>query len=125
MILQVGVVHHLMNEACGVLHACGIGSRVGTVEGEVEMEVGVFLLQSEEVVELEHFVKGACAIEVVHLTIGSVQSLGHVHDLSAQRSHTGTTTYPNHLAIRVEMRMEVAVRSTHHYLVAWLQGEDV
>ena len=87
----------------------------------MEVEVGILLLQAEEVVEIEHLVEGAGTIEVVHLAILRVERLGHVHDLCTQRSHTGTTTDPNHLALRVEMRMEVAVRATHDHLVAWLQ----
>ncbi|CUQ63384.1 Uncharacterised protein [Segatella copri] len=31
------------------------------------------------------------------LTVGSVQGLGHVHNLRTQWSHTGTTTNPDHL----------------------------
>ena len=40
MVFQIGVVHHIVHEAGGVRHTSGIGGRVGTVQGEVEMEVG-------------------------------------------------------------------------------------
>src|SRR5574344_2786308 len=98
-----------MHESSGVFHSCCIGSGVGTVECQVEVEVGILLLQSEEVVEIEHLVECACAIEVVHLAVGSVQRLGHVHNLRAQRSHTSTTTYPYHLLLGADVRMEVAI----------------
>ena len=50
MILQVGVEHHLMDEARGVLHACSICGGIWTVEGQVEVEVLEILLQTEEVI---------------------------------------------------------------------------
>ena len=114
-----------MHESSGVFHSCCIGSGVGTVECQVEVEVGIFLLQSEEVVEIEHLVQCSRTIEIVHLAVGSVQSLCHVHNLRTQRSHTGTTTYPYHLLLRVEVRMEITVRTAHHHLVTRFEGEDV
>ena len=33
MVFEIGVVHDVVDEACGVLHAGGIGSGVGTVDG--------------------------------------------------------------------------------------------
>ena len=125
VVLQIGVEHHLMDEARSVLHASSIGCGVWTVEGEVEVEVGILLLQAQEVVEIEHLVERAGTIEVVHLAILGVQRLGHVHDLCAQRSHTGTTTNPDHLLLRVEVWVEVAERTTHDHLVARFQREDV
>ena len=125
MVFQVGVVHHLMHEACGVFHACGIGCGIGTVESQVEMEVGEILLQTEEVLEIEHLVERTRTIEIVHLAIGGMERLGHVHNLRTERSHTGTTTNPDHLLLRVEVRMEVAERTTHNHLVAGFQREDV
>ena len=41
VVLQIGVEHHLMNEARSVLHACCIGCRIWTVESQVEVEVGI------------------------------------------------------------------------------------
>ena len=100
-----------MDEAWGVFHASSIGCRVGTVEGQVEVEVGILLLQAEEVVEIEYLVQGAGTVEVVHLAVLRMQCLRHVHDLCAQRSHTGTTAYPDHLLLRIEVRVEVTVRT--------------
>ena len=91
----------------------------------MELEVGEFFLDGEEVVEVEHFVEGAGTVEVVHNAVGGVKCLGHVHDLSAKRSHTGATAHPYHFALRVENRMEVAIRAAHKHLVARFEREDV
>ena len=48
-----------------------------------------------------------------------------MHNLRTQRSHTSTTTNPNHLLTRSEVRMEVAVRTAHHYLITLLKREDI
>ena len=56
MILEIGVEHHLMHEACSVRDACRIGSGVGAVSGQVEMEVGEVFFQLAEVVEIEDLV---------------------------------------------------------------------
>ena len=125
MVFEVCIEHDLMNEACCVFYTSSVGSRIRTVERKMEVEVGELLLQSEEVVKIEHLVERAGTIEIVHLTVGGVQSLRHVHNLSAQRSHTGTTTYPYHLTLGVEVGMEVTIRTAHDNLVARLEGEDV
>ena len=125
MILEVGVVQDVVNESSGVLHACGIGGRIGSVEGEVEGEVGVFLLYGQEVVEVEDFVQGASAVEVGHLPIARVERLGHVHNLCAQGGHTGATADPDHLVLGIEDRVEVAIGAAHFDLVTRLEGEDV
>ena len=125
MILQISIEHHLVYETCRVLHARCIGCRVGTVQCQMEVEVGIILLQLQEVLQIEHFVQGTCTIEVVHLAVCGMQRTGHVHDLCAQRSHTGTTTYPNHFLLRIEDRMEISVRTTHGHLVTRFQREDV
>ena len=125
MILQVCVVHYLMDEARRIFHACGICCGIWTVECQVEVEVGILLLQSEEVVKIEDLVERTSTIEVVHLTVGGVERLRHVHDLRTERGHTGTTTYPDHLTFGVEVRVEITERSAHRHLVAWFQREDI
>ncbi len=114
-----------MNEACGVFHSCLVCLGVGAVESKVEVEVGELLLQLKEVFNEECLNQSTRAIEEMHLAVAGVESLRHVHNLGAERSHTGTTTYPYHLFLRVENRVEVAVRTTHNHLVAWLAREDV
>ena len=125
MVLQIGVQHDLMDEARSVLDSSCIGCRIRTVQSQVEVEVRILFFQAQEVVEIEYLVQCTSTIEIVHLTIGGMQRLGHVHDLSAQRSHTSTTTNPNHLLLRVEVWVEVAIRTTHNHLIARLQREDV
>ncbi len=125
MVLEVGVEHYLVHEAGCVLHSGGIGGGVGAVECQVEMEVGVFLFELEEVVEIEHLVEGARTVEVVHFAVGGVEGLGHVHDLGAQGCHAGAAAYPYHLGLGVEVGVEIAVGAAHHHLVAGLEGEDV
>ena len=90
----------------------------------LRFKVDIALAREGELM-LQGWAFGSNPEEEVKLTVGSVQSLGHVHNLSTQWSHTGTTTNPDHLLARGEVRMEVTVRTTHHYLVAWLQREDV
>ena len=125
MILQVVIIHHLMNETSCIFHTSSISSRIWTVECQVEVEVREVFLQSEEIIQIEYFIQSTCTIEIVHLTIGGMQRLTHMHNLCTQRSHTGTTTYPNHLALRIKDRMELSIRTAHSHLVAWLQTEDV
>jgi len=91
----------------------------------MEMEIGELALQLPKILQEESLHQRTGAIEEVHLTVGGAQGLGHVHDLRTQRSHTGTTSDPNHLFLRVEMGMEIAVRTTHHHLVTRLQAEDI
>ena len=97
MVLEVGVVHHVVDEAGGVGYASFVGCWVGTVEGQMEVEVGEVLFELMEVVEVEDFVEGAGAIEVVHLSVGAVERARQVHNLCTKRSHTGATANPNHL----------------------------
>ena len=134
VVLEVGVVHDLVDEAGGIGHAGGIGSGVGPVEGEVEVEVGEVLLQLVEVVEVEHLVEGAGAVEVVHGAVGAMQRAGEVHDLCTERCHTGAAAHPYHLvtlgvvapgAVLGSAYAELAVRAAHDDLVAGLQREDV
>ena len=97
VLLEVGVAHNGCYEACGILDTCCIGLGIGTVQRKVEVEVVELLLQCEEVVEEWDLLLCACTVEVVHLTVAALTGLEHVHDLCTERSHTGTTTYPNHL----------------------------
>ena len=48
-----------------------------------------------------------------------------MHNLRAQRSHTGATANPNHLSLRVKYRMEIAIRTGHHNLIARFEAEDI
>ena len=89
------------------------------------MEVGEVLFQLLEVFQIEHLVESACTIERVHFAITAIQRTGHVHDLRTEGSHTGTTTDPNHFFLRIEMGMEVAIRTTHDYFVAGFKRKDV
>ena len=114
-----------MDESRRIFHACGIGGRVGTVEREVEVEIREFLLQTEEIFEIENLVQRTRTVEIMHFAVGRLQSLGHVHNLGTQRSHSCASTDPNHLLFRVEMRMEVAKRTAHRHLVAGFQRENI
>ena len=134
MVFQVGVVHHVVYEARGVGHTRGVSRRVGTVEGQVEVEVGVVALQLAEVVEIEDLVEGAGAIEIVHGTVDAMERAREVHDLGTQGSHAGATADPYHLvAARVvdpgavvgAAHAELAVGAAHDDLVARIEGENV
>lgn len=125
VIVEVSIEDDLVHEAGGVLHAGSVGGRVGPVQRQVEMEVGEVFLELEEVVEVEYFVEGASAVEVVHNAVGGVECAGEVHDLGTEWCHTCTTANPHHLLAGVVNRMEVAIRSTHEDLIAGLEGEDV
>ena len=95
VVLEVGLVHDVVDEAWGVGYASFVGSGVGTVEGEMEVEVGEILLELTEVVEVEDLVEGAGAVEVVHLSVGAVECAREVHNLSTQRGHAGATADPD------------------------------
>ena len=129
MLLEISVAHHRSYEARSVADACCVGLGIGTVQSQVEVEVGEILLQLQEVIEERNLLKRTCSVEVVHGTIAILGlhavTLEHMHDLCTQRSHTGTTANPNHLAARTIYGTELSVRTTHDHLVAGLQAEDV
>ena len=114
-----------MDESRRVLHACCIGGRVGTVERQMEVEIGEFLLQTEEIFEVEDLVQRTRTVEIVHFAVGRVQRFRHMHNLGTQRSHSCASADPNHLLFRVEMRMEVAKRTAHRHFVAGFQRENI
>ena len=39
VILQISFIHHIVNETCGILHACCIGCGIRTVQSQMEVEV--------------------------------------------------------------------------------------
>ena len=121
MLFEVGVTHNRSNKASGVLNTHSVSLRIRTVKGQMEVEVRILLLKSKEVLHKEYLINSTSAIEVVHLTVTSMKSLEHVHNLSTQRSHTGATTYPNHLTLAVKVWMELSVRTTHDNLVTRLE----
>ena len=129
MSLEIGVAHDGSHEARGVLDSSCIGLGIGTVESEVEVEVGEVLLELQEVVEERNLFQRTGTIEVVHGTLAvfvlHAVALEHVHDLSTQGSHTGTTADPNHLAACAVLRTELTVRATHDDLVTGFEAEDV
>ena len=134
MVLEVGVVHHVVDEAGCVGYAGFVGCGVGTVESQMEVEVGEVLLELMEVVEVEDFVEGAGTVEVVHLSVGAVERAREVHNLCTKRSHTGATANPNHLGVLRSVApltvfgtadVEVAVGAGHYDFVAGLEREYV
>ncbi len=114
-----------MNETGCIFYSGCISSWIRTVKRQVECEIREFLFYFQEVLQIEHFVQSTCTIEIRHLAICSLQRLSHVHNLSTQRSHTGTTADPHHFSLRVEDRMEITVRTAHCYLVTRFQGKDI
>ena len=119
--LEIGIAHHWRNEARRVLDACCICLRIGTVESKVEMEIGEVLLQLQEVVEERNLLQCACTIEVVHgaltVLILNAVALEHMHNLSTQRSHTGTTANPNHLSASAILRADGDTRRPLVFMV--------
>ena len=126
MLLEVGLIHHIVHEACGVLHAGSICCRVRTVKGKVELEVRELLLDLCEVLEIEGLHEGACAIEEADLATG-LEGLEELHDVAAERSHTGTTAHEDVLDIvRIVLRKEeLSVWAADGNLVTRLACEDV
>ena len=125
MRFEISIAHHRSNEAGSVLHAHGICLGIGTIEREVEVEVGEILLELEEIFEEEDFIDSTRAVEIVHFAVTHVFRLEQVHDLRTKRSHTGTTADPNHFTFRIVVRVELTVRTTHHHFVAGFQTKDV
>ena len=125
MIFQVGITDTVNCKACIVFHTRCISLRVCLVERKMEMEVWIFLFKLPEVLKEESLTQGSCTIEEVHFAVGCMQRLCHVHDLCPQRCHTRSTTNPNHLLTGSEIRVEVAIRPTHHHLISRLEREDI
>ena len=73
VVFEIGVENNLVDETGSVFDVCGIGGGVGAVEREMEFEVGEIFFQLEEIVEVEHFVEGASAVEVVHYAVIGVK----------------------------------------------------
>ena len=80
MVLEVGLVHHVVDEACGILHSCRVCRRIRTVASAVEVEVREFLLDFREILEVEGLDKGAGSVEEVDLTL-CLEGLEEVHDV--------------------------------------------
>ncbi len=53
VIFQIGFIHHLVYESHGVRHTGFVGLGVGTIQREVEMEVGIFFFQRMEIIKEE------------------------------------------------------------------------
>ena len=115
MLLEVCIAHNRSYEARSIFDSCCICLWIWTVEGEMEVEVREVLLKLEEVIEEWNFLKSTRTIEVVHWTLtilwSNTMSLEHVHDLCTERSHTGTTTYPDHLTTCAILWTELTIRA--------------
>ena len=114
-----------MNESGSVFYTSCICYRVRTVQSQVEVEVREVFFQSKEVFQIEYFVQCTSTVEVVQFAVCSMQCTSHMHNLCTKRSHTGTTTDPNHFFLRIEDWVEVSVRTTHQHLVTRFQSKDV
>ena len=75
MVLEVGLVHHVVDEAGGVLHAGGVGGRVRTVEGQGEVEVRELLLDLGEVLQIEGLDEVRCCERVAFLDHGRLRGI--------------------------------------------------
>ena len=126
MLLEVGLIHHIVHKACNILDSCCICCRIRTVESEMEVEVRELLLDFSEILEVEGLDEGACTVEEVNRLAG-LESLEELHNVAAQRSHTCTASDEDVLlGVRVVLRKEeVTERTAYHNLVARLAGEDV
>ena len=91
MLLEICLVHDIVNESCHILHSSCIGCRIRTVESEVEVEVRELLLDFSIILEVECLFQATCTIEEVDLLLG-LESLEQMHDVASERSHTCTTT---------------------------------
>ena len=91
MVLQIGLVHHVVNEACHVLHAGCISCRIRTVEGEMEVEVRELLLDLGIVLEVEGLDKASRTVEEMNFLLG-LEGLEEMHDVASERCHTCTST---------------------------------
>ena len=67
MVLEVGLVEDVVNEADLVVHSCCIGLGILTVEGQMELEVGELALYLVEVLEVEGLLQAAGTVEEVDL----------------------------------------------------------
>ena len=123
VILQVGLVHHIVDKARGVLDTGGVRGGIRTVESEVELEVRELPLDLGEVLKIEGLDKGARSVEEAHLAAG-LQSLEEVHDMAPQRGHTGSTANEYVLLLLgiVLRKKELSERTADPNLVARRYG---
>ena len=69
VVLEIGLVHHIVNETCRVLDSSGVSCRIRTVKGQMEVEVRELLLDLGIVLKVECLDKAARSIEEVYLTL--------------------------------------------------------
>ena len=126
MVLEVGLVHHVVYEAGHILDSCCISCRIRTVKGKMEVEVREIPLDLCEVFKIECLDKAAGSIEEVYFATG-LQGLEEVHDVASERSHAGTTTDEDiFLRIRIILRKkELTERTGDPDLVTRLAREDI
>ena len=126
MVLEVGLVHHIVDESCHVLHSCCIGCRIRTVEREVEVEIRELLLDCREVFEVECLHESPRSIEEVNFLLG-LQGLEKLHNVAAERCHTCTATHEDILLrIRIVLRKkELSERTADNHLVTRLACEHI
>ena len=53
MVFEICLVEYVVNESGGILHACGIGLGIGTVERQIEAEIREVLFDLVVIVEIE------------------------------------------------------------------------
>ena len=63
VVLEIGLVHHIVNETCRVLDSSGVSCRIRTVKGQMEVEVRELLLDLGVVLKVECLDKAARSIE--------------------------------------------------------------
>ena len=125
MIFQIRLIHHLMNKSGCIFDTCSICRRIRSVQCKMKMEVGECFFQFKEIIKIKNFIQCPCTIKIMHFSVMCSQCLCHMHYLCSQRSHSGSTAYPYHFFLRIKMRMEFSVRSTHKNLISRLQREYI
>ena len=92
MVLEIGLEHHIVNEARSVLDTGCICCRVRTVKSKMEVEVRELCLDFCVVLKIECLHKVAGSIEEMNLLL-CLEGLEELHDVAAERCHTGSTSH--------------------------------
>ena len=126
MVLEVVLVEDGVYESGLVGNTCSIGCGIGTVQSQVEREVGELLLYLVEILEIEGLLERTGTVPERYRTLGLL-GLEQVHQMASHGGHTGTTANEDKLLIvgQVVGQEELSVGARDGDLVTRFERVDV
>ena len=76
VVLQIVFVQHVVHEANLVVHARRVGCGIGTIERQMELEVGELLLDGVEIFQIESLLQRTRAVPERNGTLGLLRQIG-------------------------------------------------